>query len=214
MVKQENHRILSWKKKQRLVNSPQLTIKAPGDPRSFPGMMVTQWNPIHGESRRKKNGDRLLMIVGWCVQILNMIYIYYDIYLVYVTLLDVDLSTRINKRPKSAKHAKLARIPSIFLLVGGWPTPYESHFGWFFLIYGKIKNVPNHQPVWNASRNLEVYWFQVPHNSGKNQGKLAVNSAKMMEHVQVSWESIPLSSWLATMLIKRCEWRNPMHIYI
>jgi len=47
------------------------------------------------------------------------IYIYYDIYLVYVTLLDVDLSTRINKRPKSAKHAKLARIPSIFLLVGG-----------------------------------------------------------------------------------------------
>ena len=30
--------------------------------------------------------------------------------------------------------------------VGGWPTPLENQLGWFFPIYGKIKNVPNHQP--------------------------------------------------------------------
>ena len=34
-------------------------------------------------------------------------------------------------------------------LVGGWPTPLRniSQLGWVFPIYGKIKNVPNHQPV-------------------------------------------------------------------
>ena len=35
-------------------------------------------------------------------------------------------------------------------LVGGF-TPsekYESQLGWLFPIYWKIKNVPNHQPVW------------------------------------------------------------------
>ena len=35
-------------------------------------------------------------------------------------------------------------------LVGGIPThleKYESQLGWLFLIYGKIKNVSNHQPV-------------------------------------------------------------------
>ena len=36
-----------------------------------------------------------------------------------------------------------------FLLVGGWATPLKniSQLGWLFPIYGKIKNVPNHQPV-------------------------------------------------------------------
>ena len=34
-------------------------------------------------------------------------------------------------------------------LVGGWATPLKniSQLGWLFPIYGKIKNVPNHQPV-------------------------------------------------------------------
>ena len=34
-------------------------------------------------------------------------------------------------------------------LVGGFnpSEKYESHLGWLFPIYGKIKNVPNHQPV-------------------------------------------------------------------
>jgi hypothetical protein len=36
-----------------------------------------------------------------------------------------------------------------YWLVGGFnpPEKYESHLGLFFPIYGKIKNVPNHQPV-------------------------------------------------------------------
>ena len=38
-------------------------------------------------------------------------------------------------------------------LSGWWLTypseKYESQLGWFFPIYGKIKNVPNHQPVIN-----------------------------------------------------------------
>ena len=38
-------------------------------------------------------------------------------------------------------------------LVGGWATPLkknEGQLGWLFPIYGKIKNVPNHQPVGNV----------------------------------------------------------------
>jgi hypothetical protein len=42
-------------------------------------------------------------------------------------------------------------LPGNLLLVGGWPTPLKNHgvrqLGWWFPIYGKIKNVPNHQPV-------------------------------------------------------------------
>ena len=36
-----------------------------------------------------------------------------------------------------------------FKLVGGLnpSEKYESQLGWFFPIYGKIINVPNHQPV-------------------------------------------------------------------
>ena len=49
-----------------------------------------------------------------------------------------------NKKPKN---------PSIdggyYPLVGGLnpSEKYESQLGWLFPIYGKIKNVPNHQPV-------------------------------------------------------------------
>ena len=40
------------------------------------------------------------------------------------------------------------KIINVFL-VGGWATPLKniSQLGWLFPIYGKIKNVPNHQPV-------------------------------------------------------------------
>ena len=39
----------------------------------------------------------------------------------------------------------------ITLLVGGWPTPLKnmSQLGWLFPIYGKIQNIPNHQPALN-----------------------------------------------------------------
>ena len=38
---------------------------------------------------------------------------------------------------------------ALLFLVGGLKPSekYESQFGWLFPIYGKIKNVPNHQPV-------------------------------------------------------------------
>ena len=38
-------------------------------------------------------------------------------------------------------------------LVGGWAYPSEKYarqLGWLFSIYGKMKNVPNHQPVNNV----------------------------------------------------------------
>jgi hypothetical protein len=73
-------------------------------------------NPVAKKKRGSIVDDCWMM----CTDFIYDIYIYILwIYLVYVTLLDVDLSSRINKRPKSAKHAKLARIPSMFLLVGG-----------------------------------------------------------------------------------------------
>ena len=47
-------------------------------------------------------------------------------------------------------------------LVGGWATPLKniSQLGWLFPIYGKIKNVPNHQPA-TYYKTLQ----QVPHES-------------------------------------------------
>ena len=47
---------------------------------------------------------------------------------------------------------KKKRQPQVYatckFLVGGWATPLKniSQLGWLFPIYGKIKNVPNHQP--------------------------------------------------------------------
>ena len=50
-------------------------------------------------------------------------------------------------------------------LVGGWLTPLKdiSHLGWLFPIYGKVKNVPNHQPVVNFSmeRNMVIFHSNV-----------------------------------------------------
>ena len=42
------------------------------------------------------------------------------------------------------------------ILVGGWATPLKniSQLGWLFPIYGKIKNVPNHQPESNMKHPL------------------------------------------------------------
>ena len=43
-------------------------------------------------------------------------------------------------------------------LVSGWwlghpSEKYESQLGWLFQIYGKIKNVPNHQPVYDLAKS-------------------------------------------------------------
>ena len=44
-------------------------------------------------------------------------------------------------------------------LVGGFnpSEKYESQLGWWFPIYGKIKNVPNHQPERTATQHLRGY---------------------------------------------------------
>ena len=53
-----------------------------------------------------------------------------------------------------SKHVKLLRnerdiwINYIYILVGGFnPSEKKSQLGWLFPMYGKIKNVWNHQPV-------------------------------------------------------------------
>ena len=40
---------------------------------------------------------------------------------------------------------------------------YESQLGWLFPIYGKIKNVPNHQPA--IKWKLYHWFFAVPHRA-------------------------------------------------
>ena len=56
----------------------------------------------------------------------------YDIY-IYTTWVDINLY-----------------IYNIYILVGGKPTLLKniSQLGWLFPIYGKIKHVTNHQPVY------------------------------------------------------------------
>ena len=49
-------------------------------------------------------------------------------------------------------------------LVGGWPTPLNniSQLGLLFPIYGKVKHVPNHQPVINISTLLQFMTLAGP----------------------------------------------------
>ena len=56
------------------------------------------------------------------------------------------------------------------ILVGGWPTPLKnSQLGWLFPIYVKIKNVPNHQPVYTICSNIIssmfVIYTKIPYKS-------------------------------------------------
>ena len=68
--------------------------------------------------------------------------------------------------------ARPARPSATGLIVDGWrlisgwwltypPEKYESQLGWLFPIYGKIKNVPNHQPVdivWQKLGKTKKIW--------------------------------------------------------
>ena len=70
-----------------------------------------------------------------------------------LTLLDV---------PMKQTQVSLVWSTAVLQLVGGWATPLKniSQLGWLFPIYGKIKNVPNHQPdnesrgVWSMDTSL------------------------------------------------------------
>ena len=48
-------------------------------------------------------------------------------------------------------------------LVGGSATPLKniSQLGWLFPIYGKIKNVPNHQPAWFSCLIQPFFWLSM-----------------------------------------------------
>jgi hypothetical protein len=54
----------------------------------------------------------------------------------------------------SMVYLEMADLSVVYLIGGFNPSEkYESQLGWIFPIYGKIKNVPNHQPVMiNSSR--------------------------------------------------------------
>ena len=51
----------------------------------------------------------------------------------------------------------LPEVP-IWLVLGHPSQKYESQLGWLFPIYGKIENVPNHQPAikWSGPQELPV----------------------------------------------------------
>ena len=59
-----------------------------------------------------------------------------------------NLAGRSRNSWTSVKEPHTFWLPRCFL-VGGIPNPLKniSQLGWLFPIYGKIKNVPNHQPV-------------------------------------------------------------------
>ena len=63
-----------------------------------------------------------------------------------VTMVSLHMSTQ---RKSSIGTIQPLRIPLHFILVGGFnpSEKYESQLGFLFPRYGKIKNVPNHQPV-------------------------------------------------------------------
>ena len=62
-----------------------------------------------------------------------------------------------------------------FMLVGGITTPLKNmKVNWdddsqYFPIYGKIKNVPNHQPVWDNQHDKHFFF------PGKYHGLLVRN---------------------------------------
>ena len=50
-------------------------------------------------------------------------------------------------------------FPLIFWLVVWTPLKNISQLGWLFPIYGKIKNVPNHQPAIDFTRIKKYFWW-------------------------------------------------------
>ena len=46
-------------------------------------------------------------------------------------------------------------IYTVFWLVVSTPLKNLSQLGWLFSIYGKIENVPNHQPVFNVTKIIQ-----------------------------------------------------------
>jgi len=60
---------------------------------------------------------------------------------------DHGFSTHVNTKEVIDWHHSTAKNPIAFLVGGNPSEKYESQLGFLFPRYGKIKNVPNHQPV-------------------------------------------------------------------
>ena len=63
---------------------------------------------------------------------------------------------------------------------------YESQLGWLFPVYGKIKHVPNHQPVFNC-----YVWFA-------KALLIILNQFNLFSTVLSEYETIDLKSWRNT----------------
>ena len=94
-----------------------------------------------------------------CIYIYSIYKIYFSpIYMCIYIYTHINIYAAVGARPGTPQFLghnfeKPRGCPQRFVieaqddLVGGWATPLKdiSQMGWFFPIYGKIKNVPNHQ---------------------------------------------------------------------
>ena len=76
-------------------------------------------------------------------------------------------------------------------LVGGWATPLKNiwEVGWLFPVYGKIKNVPNHQPVLDLSKwNIKNQESTLsPMNSQPAKFQATMFAAVSVDYSLVNW---------------------------
>ena len=96
-------------------------------------------------------------------------------------------------RPKNSRENDLSPIRMTF---SGWwlghpSEKYESQLGWLFPIYGKIKTVPNHQPVLQAlifHRIRMMFDSWMVHVAVLHRKKTgAGDSSLMMSHIWNLW---------------------------
>ena len=88
------------------------------------------------------------------------------------------LCRKISRTP-GGMNMKLMKHQAFFWLVVWTPLKNISQLGWLFPIYGKIKNVPNHQPVlvWVTDGNPVI--------AASTPWSLETSSFKLLEHQKV-----------------------------
>ena len=104
-------------------------------------------------------------------------------------------------------------------LVGGIPTPLKniSPLGWLFPVYGKIKNVPNHQPAYSQLQpfvwmlHLSKYRLvciplsvtaHITNATGKINGDAITQQEFHVEHMWIGrnmWDRVPRYSLMSTL---------------
>ena len=74
-------------------------------------------------------------------------------------------------------------------LVVSTPLKNTSQLGWVFPIYGKIKNVPNHQPVM-----MPMSFWAVPHEAKHSEGKGWIPPKAADQPIYIA----PFSPWISS----------------